>query len=167
MDIQVSRNFEICRVATKVFQMPQESSMKLCCAVISLFNKSIKVTTDKMNGMEIYESAVLFCEKYTHESISDLMHCLKLAKTGEFGVVYNRFDTFTMFEFFTKYLDKKYSIMENETKKQKSITDGSVNTEYQRDAQQYERKKQRKEDDDNWKQAIEVIDLKYQNGVYQ
>jgi hypothetical protein len=95
------------------------------------------------------------------------MHCLKIAKTGEFGVMYNRFDTFTMFEYFRKYLDKKYSFLENETKMQKSITDGSVNTEYLREAQHADRKKQQKINDDEWKQAVQIIDLKYQNEVYQ
>jgi putative ubiquitin-RnfH superfamily antitoxin RatB of RatAB toxin-antitoxin module len=166
-NIQISRTFELCKVAKKVFQLEKEESLKLTCAVIAMFNKSIKVTTDKMNGVEIYESAVMFCEKYTHESISDLMHCLKIAKTGEFGVMYNRFDTFTMFEYFRKYLDKKYSFLENETKMQKSITDGSVNTEYLREAQHADRKKQQKINDDEWKQAVQIIDLKYQNEVYQ
>lgn len=163
MDIQVSRNFEICHVATKVFQMPKESSLKLTCAVISLFNKSVKVSTEKMNGLEIYETAVMFCEKYTHESISDLMLCLKMAKAGDLGIIYNRFDTVTLFEFFRKYLDIKWRRYESELAKVKTSSDGSVNTEYHTSMYAKERAEKEKVTNENWDKAVrlqEVIDLK-------
>lgn len=159
MEIQVSRSFDICHAATKVFQMPTQSSLKLTCAVISLFNKSVKVTTEKMNGLEIYESSIMFCEKYTHESVSDLMLCLKMAKAGELGVIYNRFDTVTLFEFFRTYLDLKWARHERNLFAQKTHGSGSVNTEHHTSMHVAERKENAKKTDSQWKEAVRVQTL--------
>lgn len=143
-------------MATKVYQLPYQSSLKLTCAVISLFNKSVKVTTEKMNGLEIYETATMFCEKYTHESVSDLMLCLKMAKAGELGIIYNRFDTVTLFEFFRTYLDLKWSRHERKLFAQKTQGDGSVNTEHHTSMHVSERKEKAKKTEIEWKEAVRV-----------
>ena len=171
VDLQTSRNFELCHVATKVYQLDSELSLKMTCAVISLFNASIKVTTEKMNELEIYETGVMFCEKYTHESISDLMLCLKMAKAGELGIIYNRFDTVTLFQFFTDYLQIKWSRHERNLFAQKTQGDGSVNTEHHTSMFVFERKEKSKKTESEWKEAVRVqtvIDAKrYEPAVYE
>ena len=89
IDFQVSikeyQNFKV-----KNFQENPEYLLKKVCAVVALFNNSIKVTTEKMSAMEIYEFARWFIETYSHESSGDLIMCLKLAKSGHYGKIYNR-----------------------------------------------------------------------------
>lgn len=111
----------------KVFQLDTELAIKLACAYLGMFNASIKISTDKMNEFDIYECADLFIRKYTHESISDLLLCLKMVKTGELGIIYNRFDTQTFFEFFEKYLDYKWKTFDENHFSEKASMEGSFN----------------------------------------
>ena len=116
-----------------------------------------------MNGIEIYETAIMFCQKYTHESISDLMLCLKMAKAGELGTIYNRFDTATLFQFFNTYLEMKWARYESKLASIKTENDGSVNTEYNTAVIAKERFEKNKFTDEKWKEAVrmqEVLDMK-------
>lgn len=166
VNIQTSRSFQVCHSAKKIFQLDAELTLKMACAVISMFNASIKVTTEKMDEVEIYETALMFCEKYTHESVSDLMLCLKMAKAGNLGIIYNRFDTATFFEFYNEYQNLKYKQLEQNTLVQKGNTDGSVNTAFHTKMLYEERQQKIKENGEKYNEALrlqEVIELKREN----
>jgi len=93
--------------------------LKTICAIISQFNASINVTTDRMDGGDIYECANLLMI-YTHDRIEDLILCLRMAKEGKFGKIYNRVDTLVLMEFWNKYLDMKSHFFEEEYKREKN-----------------------------------------------
>lgn len=116
-----------------------------------------------MNELEIFESAELFTNKYTHESISDLMLCFKMIKTGELGIVYNRFDTVTLFQFFDKYLNHKYDKFDKEHEAEKARLNGSVNTVQHTKMYQLEREADKIEREKQHREAISFQQVYYQN----
>ena len=132
MDIQSVTNIETAIKARKIYslqsQIGKELTEKMTCAVLVAFCDGIKITKDKPDGFEIIEMATLFLETYTHESISDLILCLKMVKQGKFGKIYNRFDLAVFNEFFKQYLDYKYEELENNHLSLKINGAGGVNT---------------------------------------
>ena len=133
MELQGITNIDIAIKANKIFlaknQMGQETIEKLTCAILVAFCDTIKVTSEKPDGFEILEMATLFLETYTHESISDLILCLKMVKQGKFGKIYNRFDLAVFNLFWKQYLEFKYEELENRHNRQKLEGSGAVNTQ--------------------------------------
>jgi hypothetical protein len=68
--------------------------------------------TGQMNDVQAVQTASLLLEQYPYETIEDLMLCLKNAKIGKYGKVYNRIDGQVIFEWFKLYLDEKYERFE-------------------------------------------------------
>lgn len=65
-----------------------------------------------INEEQAAETAVLLIEKYPVETLEDFAICLKKAKMGAYGKVYDRLDGHIIFEWFASYLDEKYRIRE-------------------------------------------------------
>jgi len=94
-----------------------------------------------------------------------------MAKAGELGIIYNRFDTAALFEFFRTYLDLKWARHERNLFAQKTQGDGSVNTEHHTSMFVAERKEKSKKTEYEWKEAVRVqtvIDAKrFEPAVYE
>ena len=65
------------------------------------------------------QTAALWIEQYPLETFEDLLLCLKNAKIGKYGTVYNRIDGQTIFAWFRAYLDEKYERFEQLKKMEK------------------------------------------------
>lgn len=92
---------------------------KMLCAIIAQFNASLNVSTTKMDAGDIYECATMLSE-YTHDRFEDIILCLKMAKYGEFGKIYNRVDTLVIMDFWKQYLDRKAIHREHQYKTSKN-----------------------------------------------
>lgn len=105
--------------APKIFQFKdKELAVKICCAILTIFNETNSFK-ERMSGVAIYKTSVQFIDKYTHESISDMMLCLRMLETGDMGeLYYDVFDGRTFFEYFNKYLDRKYKDWESSQRQQ-------------------------------------------------
>lgn len=122
VDIQRSLTLATVNNGKCLFQYRNEElTLKTLCAIVGQFNASLNVTTEKMSGGDIYECAVMLAE-YTHDRIEDFILCLKMAKRGDFGKIYNRVDTLVIIEFWQKYLEEKAKFMESDYLSAKSKT---------------------------------------------
>ncbi|MBW6490986.1 MAG: hypothetical protein K0B15_07295 [Lentimicrobium sp.] len=72
-----------------------------------------------INESQAVQTASLWIEQYPLETFEDLLLCLKNAKLGKYGIVYNRIDGQTIFEWFRAYLDEKYERFEQMKKQEK------------------------------------------------
>lgn len=108
----------------KVFQLKKQLSeedlMKVVIFLIKNFCDSFNLK-ESMNALQIVEAANEFLEKYTHDSIEDFILCLKKAKNGEYGPIYNRIDRTVIFEFWAKYLEEKSSFLEHKNLNYKGL----------------------------------------------
>lgn len=84
---------------------------KLLCAVLKLYNDSLN-TSQQMNVRQLFECADLFAQVYPHETLKDLILCLKRAKMGLYGTDYNRIDATVITRFFRVYLEEKADWLE-------------------------------------------------------
>lgn len=66
-----------------------------------------------MTQNQALQTAALLIESYPAETIEDVILCLRYAKTGKYGKVFNRIDGQIIFEWFRQYLDEKYTIVED------------------------------------------------------
>lgn len=111
IDHQISlkgyQNFNV-----KNFHEDKDFLLKKICAITALFNSSIHISTDRMTAIEIYEFSKWFIDTYPNESSSDLIYCLKLAKTGHYGKIYNRMDVSVMMGYFVAYMENKYDFLD-------------------------------------------------------
>jgi hypothetical protein len=60
-----------------------------------------------------------FIEEFGHESIDDLIVCMKTAAKGSFGEIYNAIDPPTLFKWFRLHLDTKYQEKEKQWNRKK------------------------------------------------
>lgn len=66
-----------------------------------------------MNESQVTQTAALWIEKHPMETFEDLILCLKNAKMGKYGKIYNRIDGQIVFDWFNQYLiDEKYERFE-------------------------------------------------------
>lgn len=93
----------------------EELALKMLCAVISMFNAALNVTTDRMSAASIYETATTIYTQHPVENVEDLILCLKMAKQGHFGKIYNRVDTMVILDFWRQYMELKQSDFETST----------------------------------------------------
>lgn len=113
--IDISRNLSLSTVndGKCLFQYRDEDlTIKILCVIVAQFNNSLNVTTSKMAGGDIYECAIILSE-HTHDRVEDFIMCLKNAKKGAYGKVYNRVDTQVILEFWRSYLEEKAHFLEN------------------------------------------------------
>ena len=98
----------------------EELALKMLCAVISMFNAALNVTTERMSAASIYETATTIYTQHPVENVEDLILCLKMAKQGHFGKIYNRVDTMVILDFWRQYMELKQADFEIRTAIQKS-----------------------------------------------
>lgn len=67
---------------------------------------------ESLSEVQAVQTASLFIDQHPMESFEDLLLCLKNAKLGKYGKVYNRLDGQMIFEWFRLYLDEKYERFE-------------------------------------------------------
>ncbi len=66
-----------------------------------------------MTEFQAVQTAILLVEQYPHETFEDFIFCLKKAKLGEYGGIFNRIDGHVIFDWFRQYLDEKYQAVED------------------------------------------------------
>lgn len=107
----------------KVLEVPKFSKMKRLMPepdIIALITLNLRYFCDAMNVKEnmniiqILETAYEFLNRYSHDSLKDLMLCLKKARNGEYGEIYNRKDQQVIMIFWKKYQEEKCSYLENQ-----------------------------------------------------
>lgn len=102
------------------FERGEELALKMLCAVLSMFNASLNVTTERMSAASIYEVATIIYNKHPLENVEDLIMCLKMAKMGEFGKIYNRVDSMVILDFWGQYMALKQASFEMQYGMEKS-----------------------------------------------
>jgi hypothetical protein len=78
-------------------------------------------TGHQMSEMQAIQTASLLIEQYPVETFEDLLLCMKNAKIGKYGKVFNRVDGLIIFEWFRLYLNEKYERFE-QIKHEESMT---------------------------------------------
>lgn len=120
IDIQNSLKLENVNNNLCVFQYKNNDLViKSYCAIIAQFNAAINITTEKMDAADIFELANTLMD-HTHDRIEDFILCLKMAKRGDFGKIYNRVDGMVILDFWKQYMDLKAVTMESQYKENKS-----------------------------------------------
>ncbi len=89
----------------------EKLAIKTITGILIMFNEYFNVGS-KMSEIQAIQTASLFLEQYPVDSIEDLILCLKKAKLGQYGKIYNKIDGSMIFEWFGKYLDEKYQRLE-------------------------------------------------------
>lgn len=72
-----------------------------------------------MSDVQATQTASLFIEQFPMETFEDLLICLKNAKIGKYGKIYNRIDGQLIFTWFREYLEEKYERFEQIKRKEK------------------------------------------------
>jgi hypothetical protein len=115
MEISSATNFEVATTAPKMMQLSKSlgdtALLKLIVVVLKQFNDSLNVPS--MSAMQIIETAREYIVTYPLNSVKDLILCLRKAKKGEYGQIYNRLDQATIFSFITKYEEERVYYFEN------------------------------------------------------
>lgn len=88
-----------------------EMLMKAMYGIISTTTQFFNVK-ENISDVQAIQTAALIIESYPAETLTDLMLCLKRAKLGEYGPVYNSIDGRNIIEWFRKYLNQKYEYRE-------------------------------------------------------
>ncbi|RIV19743.1 hypothetical protein DYU11_22705 [Fibrisoma montanum] len=101
----------------------QPTLLKLVCVLLRFFNDSLN-TTLQMTPMQLFECAQLWLELFPNETVKDLVLCLKRAKTGHYGPIYNRIDISVINHFFRQYLTEKANWGEQQASKYKGSLNG-------------------------------------------
>lgn len=84
----------------------------------------------EISDSQAVQTASLFMEQFPMETFEDLLICLKNAKIGKYGPVYNRFDGQMVFTWFRLYLDEKYERFEQLKKNEKDDLTAQTMTDY-------------------------------------
>jgi len=89
----------------------EELALRTISGILLMFSDYFN-TSNQLTETQSVLTASLFLEQYPAESIEDLILCLKKAKVGEYGKIYNRIDGGLIFEWFNRYLSEKYERFE-------------------------------------------------------
>lgn len=81
-------------------------TVKVICAILKLFNDGLN-TTLQMSPRQLFEYAQIWLDTFPNETIKDLILCLKRAKAGSYGPIFNRVDGSVVSTFFREYLEEK------------------------------------------------------------
>ena len=99
--------------------------------VLAMYNASIKIPSEnKMDGVDIVEAGYILIEKMEYYRIEDLILCLRMAKEGKFGPIYNRVDIPTILMAWGQYVELHQKNFEMEKSLEKSSY-GQFRTEEQ------------------------------------
>jgi hypothetical protein len=118
--LSIEKSLECVKIFKLKQQLEEADLMKIVIFIIKNFCDSFNLK-ESMNALQIVEAANEFIERYSHESLEDFILCLKKAKNGQYGPVYNRIDRTIIFEFWMKYLIEKSSFLENKSLNYKSL----------------------------------------------
>lgn len=111
----LQRNLTIEKAATSatvrqvIAYQGEETTTKVVCAVLKLFNDGLNVS-NQMSNRQLLETAMIWMETYPHDTVKDLILCLKFVKAGKYGKdgqIFNRIDGAVIAMFFNRYLDDK------------------------------------------------------------
>jgi hypothetical protein len=111
--------------AQKFFQLKSKDKLgektlvKLTTLTLRYFCDSLMVK-DCLQDVQLLETANEIIESFPYESPKDLMLCLKKAKKGEYGEIFNRVDQAVVFGFWKQYLEEKARFLENQHLDQKA-----------------------------------------------
>lgn len=106
------------QVQALVKQLGERDLLKAVTGAIILAGEYFNVKGG-ISETQAVQTAALWIEQYPMETFEDLLLCLKNAKLGKYGTVYNRIDGQTIFEWFRNYLDEKYERFEQIKKQEK------------------------------------------------
>lgn len=116
MNTSAGLTFEKSLQGDKIFQVKKAIGpgdlLKVIIFLIKNLCDSLNIK-ENMNALQILETANEIMEKFTHESLDDLILCFKKAKNGEYGIIYNRMDRAVLLAFWAKYLDEKSRFLED------------------------------------------------------
>ena len=84
----------------------EPTTLKIICAVLRLFNDSLN-TSLAMSDRQLFEYATIWADEFPQDTVKDLVLCLKRAKAGRYGPIYNRVDGSVISTFFRAYLEEK------------------------------------------------------------
>lgn len=90
----------------------EESTIRAVTGIILMASSYFNVKPG-MDESQAVQTASYFLESYPYETIEDLILCLKKAKSGIYGKLYNRIDGEIIFTWFRTYLDEKYERVEH------------------------------------------------------
>ena len=89
--------------------------------ILLMFNAGIKIPNEnKMDSVDIMEATLLLFDDMKYSRLEDLILCLKMAKEGKFGPIYNRVDSTVIFEFWRQYKELYQANFEREKILEKS-----------------------------------------------
>jgi len=116
MEITAGLSMQKALEAPKFYQMQQKMTEPEIIAIIALniryFCDALNVK-ENMNMIQILETSYEFFKTYSYDSLKDLMLCLKKARNGEYGEIYNRIDQQVVMIFWQKYQEEKSVYLEN------------------------------------------------------
>jgi hypothetical protein len=115
VEISIEVTMEKALLAPKIFQLKhtlgEKDLLKLICFIVKAFADSLKVK-NSLTTPEIIETANLIVEKYTHESVKDLILAFKLVKL-QGKKFYQSLGTTIIFEILNDYFLQKAFYLEN------------------------------------------------------
>jgi len=82
---------------------------------------------NNITNFQIMDVSYMFLQQYTHSSLKDLILCLKMAKYGKLGPIYDRLDVPTVMDFITKYQEAKSAYLEQKARGFKDAEANEVN----------------------------------------
>ena len=110
ISLQENLTLDVAATASTVTQVMahhgKPTVLKLICAILKLFNDGLN-TSQKMDSRQLFEYAILWCGEFPHDTVKDLILCLKRIKAGRYGPIFNRIDGTVISDFFRKYLLEK------------------------------------------------------------
>jgi hypothetical protein len=129
MDLARKTTPETALSSPKVFQVVKnlgESELrKIVAYVLKHFNDSANLA-NPMNALQIIETANAFIDTYSRDSVDDLILCLKNAKAGKYGPIYNRLDQSVILGFYARYQEEKAQYLESKHLSQKAAEASDV-----------------------------------------
>jgi hypothetical protein len=115
VEISVDVTMEKALEAPKIFQLKhslgEKDLLKLVCFILKAFSDSLKVKNG-LNVADIIETANLILEKYTHESVKDVILAFKEAKLKG-KKFYQSVSIHTIFEILNEHFMQKTKYLEN------------------------------------------------------
>lgn len=85
--------------------------------------------TNSLTEYQKKDIVMTIMDRFKHESVEDIILCFRMAKDGEFGILYNRLDRTIVLDWMTRYLDVK--AMEREAENSSNISEeGTVQKGY-------------------------------------
>lgn len=124
VDIQSTLTPAIAHQAPKLFQLRkaerlgERELLKLLVLILKSFQDSLKVK-DGMDAADLIETAEMILQKYSHDSLKDVMLALKEAKWSGHNF-YNALSGPKVMEVLAKYFDHKAQRLEAEHRHQKA-----------------------------------------------